>query len=74
MVKDNVKASVFLAMRSDLMTALQEIDAEIERALRYRSSKRAAHTARQLFAERARVADELLEFGIEVDPHPALQP
>lgn len=69
---NGVKASVFLAMRSELLNALNEIDAEIDRALSYRTSKRAAQKARDLFEERARVADELEHFGVAVEPHPAL--
>lgn len=66
------KASVFFAMRSELLKALADVDSEIDQALGYKSSKRAAEKARQLFAERSRLADELLEFGVEVDAHPAL--
>lgn len=69
---NGVKASVYLAMRNELLNALREIDLEITQALGFKTSKRAAHTARNLFAERARVADELSEYGIEVDPHPAV--
>jgi hypothetical protein len=52
---------------------LNEIDAEIDSTLKFQSSKRAAEKARQLFAERAAIADELLGFGVDVEPHPALQ-
>ena len=68
-----VKASVFFAMRSELLKSLACVDAEINQALGFKTSKRAAEMARQLFAERARLADELLELGIEVDAHPALR-
>ena len=67
-----VKASVFFAMRTELLKSLADVDSEIDQALGFKSSKRAAEMARQLFAERARLSDELLEFGIEVDAHPAL--
>lgn len=67
-----VAASVFMELRSTLMSALREIDAEIDNTLGFKTSKRAAEKARQLFAERARIADELLTFGVDVEPHPAL--
>jgi hypothetical protein len=67
-----IAASVFLEMRSALIKHLAEIDDEIDKALGFKTSKRAAEKARQLFAERARVADELLTFGVTADPHPAL--
>lgn len=65
-------ASVFLELRSALLSALQEIDSEISAVLAYRTSKRAAEKARQLFAHRAQVADELSAYGVSVDPHPAV--
>lgn len=70
---NDMKASAFFAMRTSLLTALAEIDAEIDKALGFKTSKRAADKARQLFAQRSQVADELVEFGVEVDAHPALQ-
>ena len=66
-------ASVFLDLRSRLFNLLRDIDAEIDSTLKFKTSKRAAEKARQLFAERAAVADELLGFGVDVEPHPALQ-
>jgi hypothetical protein len=68
-----IKASAFLELRSSLFNALREIDAEIDKALRFKTSKRAAEQARQLFFERGNIADELLAFGVDVDPHPALK-
>lgn len=67
-----ISASVFLEMRSKLFTALEEIDGEINKTLRFTKSKRAAEQARQLFVERAQLVDELAAFGIDIDPHPAL--
>ena len=67
------KASDYLSVRNELFSLLQGIDVEIDKALNFKTSKRAAETARQLFAERARVLDELLtNYGIEAEPHPAL--
>lgn len=68
-----ISASDFLDLRSRLFILLREIDAEIDSTLKYKTSKRAAEKARQLFAERASVADELLGFGVDVEPHRALK-
>lgn len=73
MSRNGRKASAFMAMRSELLTALQVIDAEIDRALSHSNSQRAADRARLLFQQRARICDELLDYGIEVDPHPAVE-
>ena len=70
--KGRIPASVFLEMRSTLFTALEEIDGEINRTLKFTKSQRAAEQARQLFMQRAQLVDELASFGIEIDPHPAL--
>lgn len=67
-----VKASVWLAMRTNLLNALAEIDAEIDKALRNRNSKRAAVRAKQLFDERERVVVELERFGLDPGPHRAV--
>ena len=72
MTRDGIKASVFLAMRNDLINALREIDAEIDKTLKAGKSKRAFEHAKQLFAERQRVSTELVEFGVEVETHPAV--
>lgn len=72
MSRDGIKASAFLAMRNDLIQALSEIDAEIDKALKNSKSKRAFEHAKHLFAERQRVVTELVEFGVEVDTHPAV--
>ena len=66
-------ASVFLDLRSRLFDLLRQIDLEIDSTLKDETSKRAAEKARQLFAERAAVADELAGFGVEVEPHPAIK-
>lgn len=68
-----VKASVFLALRNELLVALREVDVEIDHALGFRASKRAASKARELFAERQRIADELAELGVDVAPHSSVQ-
>jgi hypothetical protein len=65
-------ASVFLEMRSSLIHALEDIDAEIDKTLSFTKSKRAAEQARQLFTQRAQLVDELSSFGVDIDPHPAL--
>lgn len=70
--KDELTASEFFSMRSELIKCLQLIDTEIDKTLGFKSSKRAADKARQLFSDRAKVADELLGFGVEVDPHSAV--
>lgn len=67
-----VKASVWLAMRTNLLNALAEIDSEIDKALRNRTSKRAAVRAKQLFDERERVVVELERFGLDPGPHRAV--
>lgn len=72
MPRDGIKASVFLAMRNDLINAVREIDAEIDKALKSGKSKRAFEHAKHLFAERQRVSTELVEFGVEVPTHPAV--
>lgn len=68
-MRDKVKASVFMAMRNDLLQSLRDIDWEIDRVLEKRSSKRAADRAKTLFCERDRVVDELAEFGLIIGPH-----
>ena len=68
-----IKASACLELRSHLLDALREIDGEIDKALGFKTSKRAADKARQLFAERANIADELVTFGVNVEPHSSLR-
>lgn len=70
---ERVKASVYLAMRTQLLNALAEIDGEIDQVLRARKSQRAADRARVLFMARSRVVEELREYGLEIDPHPAVE-
>lgn len=72
MKRDGQKASSFMAMRSELLNALSDIDSEIDKILTFRKSQRAADRARTLFQQRGRVADELRDYGLEVDPHPAV--
>lgn len=68
-----MKASVFLAIRSDLLRTLGEIDAEIDEVLKHPKSKRAFERAKVLFAERKRIVDELVHFGVEAEPHHAVE-
>lgn len=63
---------MWLAMRSDLIAAVQGIDAEIDKVLKFPASQRAADKAKELFAERHRVAKELKDFDVVVEPHPAV--
>ena len=67
-----MKASVFMAMRSQLISAICDVDEEISNALRSPKSQRAHDRAKALFAERQRLADELEHYGVFVDPHPAV--
>jgi len=64
---------VYLAMRTQLLNALNEIDGEIEKVLTAKKSQRAADRARVLFMARNRVVDELRDYGLEIDPHPAVE-
>lgn len=69
---EGVKASAFMAMRSELLTMLRDVDGEIDKAIKYRKSGRAFERAKALFAERGRIVGRLAELGIEVDDHPAV--
>ena len=70
---EKINPADYLAIRNDLFDSLKEIDAEINKALAFNKSKRAAETARNLFADRARVVDELLvAYGIQAQPHSSL--
>lgn len=73
MPRNGIKASVYMQMRNDLIDTVKSIDAEIKTVLAFPASKRAAGTARELFAWRKRVAEELRLYGVEVDDHPALK-
>lgn len=68
-----VKASAFMEMRSHLLMILAEIDGEIDQVLLAKRSQRAADRARALFLARAKIADELRDYGIDADPHPAVE-
>lgn len=68
----NMKASVFLALRTQMLEHLADIDAEIDHTLRFPNSQRACDRAKELFKDRKRVVDELREFGLDPDPHPAV--
>lgn len=70
--RNGIKASVWLEMRNNLLTALALVDAEIDKALLNPASQRAATRCKELFAERERVAAELEDFGLWVEPHPAV--
>lgn len=72
MNREGIKASVFMAMRNNLLTALRDIDAEIDYTLTMRRSNRALARAKELFAERQRLSDELADYGVEVETHPAV--
>lgn len=71
-VRRGAKASVYMAMRNQLLTTLREIDVEIDQVLASKKSQRAADRARALFMARGRLAEELRDYGIETDPHPAV--
>lgn len=68
----NIPASQYLEIRSELLSMIQAIDAEIDNILQtVKRSNRAAAHARELFHHRSLVAAELKEIGVEVEPHPA---
>lgn len=69
----DTKASVYLAMRTQLLSALNDVDGEIDQVLKARNSQRAADRARVLFLVRARLVDELHDYGLDIDPHPAVE-
>lgn len=71
-MRRGIKASVFLAARTDLLLALRDIDGEIDQAIKNTKSARAFERAKDLFAARGRVARKLKEFGIDVEDHPAV--
>lgn len=70
--RNGVKAATFLRMRNDLLAALNKIDADIDKVLGQKASNRTLAKARELFAERERVAAELAAFGVDVEAHPAV--
>lgn len=61
-----------MAMRTDLLNSIREIDAEIDKAINNRRSKRSFERAKELFAERSRIVKELAEFGLHIEQHPAV--
>lgn len=61
-----------MAMRNSLLASLADVDGEISQALKFRKSQRALERARALFAERQRIVDELADFGVHVEAHPAV--
>lgn len=70
---NGVKASTYLAMRTELLIALREIDEEINKALAVRKSAQAFERAKTLFSARKRIVKRLsAEFGLQIDDHPAV--
>lgn len=72
MNRNGLTASVFMGIRNKLLAALRDVDAEIDYTLSIRRSNRALVRAKELFAERQRLSDELIEYGVEVETHPAV--
>lgn len=72
MNRNGLTPSAFMAIRNNLLTALRDVDAEIDYTLSLRRSNRALARAKELFLERQRLTDELAEYGVEVDTHPAV--
>lgn len=72
MARNGKKASDYLASRNRLIEILQNIDSEIDKTLKFRKSQAAADRAKVLFDSRSKVAKALLAYGIEIDPHKAV--
>lgn len=71
MVK-KMRASVFMARRTELLTQLADIDAQIDKQLSMRRTNKCLEGLRTLFAERNYLADELDGFGVAVEAHPSV--
>lgn len=67
-----MRASVFMARRTELLTQLADIDAQIDKQLSMRRTNKCLEGLRTLFAERSFLADELDGFGVAVEAHPSV--
>lgn len=68
-----MRASVFMARRTELLTQLADIDAQIDKQLSMRCcTNKCLEGLRTLFAERSFLADELDGFGVAVEAHPSV--
>lgn len=67
-----MRASVFMARRTELLTQLADIDAQIDKQWSMRCTNKCLEGLRTLFAERSFLADELDGFGVAVEAHPSV--
>lgn len=61
-----------MELRSELLSKIASIDEQIIQVIDSRRTKKAFDQAKNLFAERSRIVDELSEYGLHIGQHPAV--
>lgn len=67
-----MRASVFMARRTELLIELARIDDLIDKTVVDHRGDETLPILRGLFAERSFIADELDGFGVAVEAHPSV--